>query len=28
MTYLLANKFIIARKLPKLTHFYQLHKIQ
>src|SRR6218665_4078142 len=28
MTYLLANTFIIARKWPKLTHFYQLHKTQ
>ena len=26
--YLLANTFIIARKLPKLTHFYKLHKTQ
>src|SRR6218665_3518883 len=28
MTYLHANTFIIARKWPTLTHFYQLHKIQ
>ena len=28
MTHLLANTFIIARKWPKLTHFYQLHKTQ
>src|SRR6218665_544904 len=27
MTYLHANTFIIARKWPTLTHFYQLHKI-
>ena len=28
MTYLQANTLIIARKWPKLTHFYQLHKTQ
>ena len=28
MTYLQANMFIFARKWPKLTHFYQLHKTQ
>jgi len=28
MTYLQANTFIIARKCPKLTHFYQLYKTQ
>ena len=28
MTYLQVNRFIIARKWTKLTHFYQLHKTQ
>ena len=28
MTYLQANTVILARKWPKLAHFYQLHKTQ